>query len=211
MMLQEKNRAALQSAIRQLPVYEPAEGIWEGISRRLEEAEKETGLQASLHQLPVYSPPESVWEGIAAELISAPAGEKEGKVWPLYRRIPRSVAAAVALLLGALTWLLLPGSEEARVTIVRQEITLPDTELAAGWDDDETAFETVQAQFAEHPLLRQNPKMQRLSRELEELDAAKAEIESVMDSYGRDADLIRRIGQIERERSDVLKRMVALN
>ncbi len=209
-MLEEKNRSTLQRALRQLPEHEPEASVWESISQELKEAEREAGLRQSLPHLSTYTPPDLVWENIVSELESEEE-KQEAKIRPLFPRTALTAAATIALLLAGLAWLLLPDSNNTRVTIIKREVRLPDTQLVRDWDKDEPAFETVRTQFVEHPLLRSHPKMQRLNHELEELNAAKAEIETVMDSYGRDADLINRIGQIERERSDVLKRMVALN
>ncbi len=210
-MYREDHKATLYRALRQLPQYEPPAGLWTAIAEGLEEDESEERLLGALRRLPGYAPPPEVWQAIEQGLgeeprLPAPALPRRR------RRRAWSIAAAVALLgTAALIWWQETRPPAAIVTIEQtQEIRPDDLAAAADWNADEAAFHQVLNQVSDHPLLRETPQLKTLQEELEELNGAKEEIEYMMQRYGRDAELVRQIGKIERERSELLKQLVAM-
>ncbi len=207
-MYREENKATLQRALRQLPQYDPPATLWAGIAEVLEEDEGEERLQEALRHLPAYTPPTGVWQSIEKGLE-----EETAVITPaLSRRRAWRAAAAVALLCAAtLIWWQENRQAPPVVTIEQSLEVLPDDPAtAADWNADEAAFHQVLNQVSTHPLLRETPELQTLQAELEELNGAKEEIEYMMQRYGRDAVLVRQIGEIERERSEVLKQLVTM-
>jgi DNA repair exonuclease SbcCD ATPase subunit len=210
MMLEEKNRATLQRAIRQLPQYKPGEGVWAAVEDALDRIEEGERLQASLHLLPSYEPPQKVWEHIQEELDSDVAEkERPAGVRRLLLYWRQLAASASVLLLLGVGWGLISKADAPTVTVVESEAVLPADMVSHDWNADEAMFEQVLRHYAEHPFLEQDPQIRNLKQELEELNEAKSEIEEMMERYGDDPDLIRQIGEIERQRSEVVKRMVA--
>lgn len=210
-MYREENKATLRGALRQLPQYDPPATLWGGIAERLEEDEAEERLREALRNLPGYAPPAEVWRTIEQGLEEEPA-----VATPILPRRRRrwiwSAAATLALLcVATLVWWGKNRPSPPVVTIEQTQEVLPN-ELAAtaDWNADEAAFRQVLNQVSDHPLLRETTELQTLQEELEELNGAKEEIEYMMQRYGRDAELVRQIGEIERERSEVLKQLVTM-
>lgn len=207
MMLEEKNKATLQRAIRQLPQYEPEDGIWVAVEKALDHADEGEQLQSSLRLLPSYEAPQQVWEQIREELDAEDekTDQPKRRILPYWRQV---AAAASVLLLVGIGWGLFSGSDAPTITIAESEALMPVEIVSRDWNADEALFRQVIQRFGEHPLLEADPQIQNLKIELEELNEAKSEIELMMEKYGEDPELIRRIGEIERERSEVIKRMV---
>ena len=208
-MHRERNKETLRQALRQLPVHEPPPQIWTGIAGALEASGAEESRRAALASLPVYAPPPQIWQAIEREL------EKEAAPPPLRvrRRRAWALAATVALLLtaGALAWQQRQRPAAPVVTVEQSQELLPTPPApAVDWNADEAAFNEVLASFTAHPLLQSDPAFKSLQAELNELNAAKLEIETMMQRYGRDALLIKQIGAVERARSDVLKALASL-
>ncbi len=211
-MYREENKATLRRVLRQLPPYDPPATLWEGIAEALEDDEAEARLQEALRNLPGYAPPAEVWQTIEQGLREEPA--VVAPALPRHRRrwTRSAAAAAVALLCAAtLFWWQDNRPSPPVVTFEQTQEVLPDDLAAtADWNEDEPAFHQVLNQVSTHPLLRETPELQTLQAELEELNGAKEEIEYMMQRYGRDAVLVRQIGEIERERSEVLKQLVTM-
>ncbi|MEM6699960.1 MAG: hypothetical protein AAF806_05365 [Bacteroidota bacterium] len=188
------NEQELKNAIRALPKYEAPEQVWQGIAGDLE-------LQNAITKLPNYSPKAGVWERIEQEL---PAKR--------VRLLPKrwmSAAAAITVLLVATFWWQATQSRPDIVALEGTEIDRSDL-LLADWNEDEDAFEMMKSLCERHPFLCENDNFQNLENELMELEEAKIAVSSTMKKYGQQARLVHQIKQIEQERSEVLKEMIAM-
>jgi len=212
-MYREHNKTTLDRALRQLPEHQPPAALWEAIEEELEMVGSPTQLEDAIRDLPRYTPPSELWQQIAAGLDSdtsagAPRRQAAGHRHIIFWRI----AAAIALLVtaGAIWWGTM--QQPAPVVTIEQTQEVLSEELAANadWNADEAVFHQILDQVRTHPLLREAPATKTLQEELQELDLAKEEIEYMMQRYGQDPDLIRQIGEIERERSDILKQLIAM-
>jgi hypothetical protein len=194
--MQEKNRQYLETAINQLPVYEPDEAVWSNIAHELE-------VQEAIPQLPSYAPPVEVWETIHAQLESE-AQEKTGRIRQLRPRWAAAASVAVLIIAGLWLW---PKNQSG------DQFTYEATTVEAvfvtqnDWDTDEEALQMVVQTYRNDPLARQNDQYDAMLSEWEELNSAKEEIKAMMDQYGHDSRLVRQLGSIERDRSAVVKEM----
>lgn len=191
----------LKKTLRELPNYKPPTTAWQRIAQALQNEDGEQDLQGRLQQLPMYDPPATVWQGIEGALPVR-------RIVPLRTWLARA-AAVIALALG--TWYLWP-TESVRLQATYEYQTetagLAWDSPTADWSDDEMAIAQAVAQFRNDPLARSSDYYDDLIDEWEELTRAKAEITEIMELYGKDAQLIRQMSEIEQERSGLIRRMV---
>ncbi len=121
------------------------------------------------------------------------------------RRLPRrllAAAAALALLLtaavGISRW-----DGGPRVTYAYSQ-ELPPDPVVADWDDDESSFQRARAEVQQ----RNEPVLNNLGHELDELNSAREEVKAMLVAYGEDPTVIRQLAEIERERDDVYRRII---
>lgn len=204
MEYRELNRNTLERAIGGLRSYVPEEQTWLAIEAQLEEAEQDRALRIATHSLPLHTPPPLVWENISSALEAQ--SKPEAKVRKLWQHPAMAVAAAVfGVILVAGWWLYL--REDAGTQIVMHSTEVLDISGFEGdWDDDEEAIAMVVSMVDKSP---NNENLHSLKTELEELNDAKAMLKDKMNEYGKDAELIRRLSKIERERSKIVKQMAA--
>jgi len=190
----------LQNALQQLPNYQPPKAVWDNIEQSLE---SEAALKAGLQQLPEYEPPAKVWEAIAQKL-------PREEVRPIVKmRTWMARAAAIAALIVG-TWYFWPRDYAAIQAAYTHQTTQAGSAWTAtmDWSTDEAAIQQAVSTYKQDPLAQNQDNYEQLLEEWEELNEAKAEIADIMDRYGKDARLIRQMGEIERERSSVLRKMV---
>lgn len=201
-MEKEHNRKILKEAIRALPAYRPPEGVWEGISRELEQDSGQS-LDSAIEELPEYQPPAFVWKNIEQE-IKRP----EAKIRRLNPVMWMTRVAAVALLIAAgWIWFLLDQPLQNKATISYGEVTVQASPVQLNFEEDEPMIKMVCQAFEDSPLAQQQNNYQSLLRELEELDQAKAEIVTFIEQYGEDAQMVKELADIERARTDVVMKM----
>jgi len=199
----------LRQAIRNLPDHEPPASLWENIQEAVNEENTELPLQRAIAELPSYDPPSFVWEAIEAELGESSkqvAIESSIKVIPLWRR--PAVAAGLTALICAMAWLFFAPNDGEKVSMAYSTI-----EINTDFDDkeelrDEEAFELVMNEFNHQLAMLNDPYLEELKKELDDLDLAKRQLEKVIGAYGDDEELIQQITRIEHDRSAVLKEMV---
>jgi len=195
----EKNKHTLQEALTRLPQYEPPKQNWDYIVADLDLDVQAPAWKTQLKSLPSYAPPEAAWEQIAAELPAPSA--KRVRLWTRW-----AAAAAVALLL-TVGWWQNRNTETVQLSFSQEVIS--DQVMPEDWDQDEESIAEVMRLVANSPL--ENPAdFDRLKEDLNELNQAKAELMALMEAYGRDPKVIREIGEIERQRSAVIKKVVTL-
>jgi len=198
----EKHKATLDAAIRSLPVHRAPEGAWTGIELGLAEAEQFDQLSEAARDLPVYDGPDHLWTNIANDLDQPQAVRR-----PLWRRPWLQVAASVAILtvaLGVYQWRSSPALPV--MVSVDQEMADPSL-LVSDWDTEEVAVAEV-VQLYQHYLNSFPDRSERnWLEEYKELSQDRQDLKAAMDRYGRDAQMINQLADIERERATILKRM----
>lgn len=200
--MKEYNRETLLAGIRELPRYNPPDHLWEVISHRLD---TETVYQQALAGLPLYQAPDQVWTAIEKELDQEPAIRPGRKIRYFH---PMRIAAAVALLVLA-GWLVLGRINAPGYTLAYGEETIYPVQSGGDMDDQELIRTLLWE--AERSAVHTNPEFQALRSELDELDAARVEIEQMMKRYGKeDQALAVQLSDIEKHRTTVVKRMAVM-
>ena len=200
----EYNRNTLKEALGRLPQYQPPGNLWGQIEAELAREEKEQVLKDALHRLPSYAPPPTIWEAVEAGLEKEQ--ERQAPRFRLRRLIWPAAAASIAALVA---WFVFYPSEDAGLQAVYTyeiEKTTPGL-FDNDWDTDEDALETVVEQFSRDPLAKRQDQYKDILEDWRELQEAKAEIREMMEMYGKDARLVRQMGEIERERSKLARAM----
>lgn len=200
-MGEEKNRATLERALAQLRTYGPAPRQWEEIKARLDDPAiaREENLQRAVEHLPGYTPPPTVWNAINHSLD---VRRKERKVVRLRRTWAYRVAAGLAIVLFAAWWLL--RDSPAKVEIHYSQETVAQFNITPDWNTEADAFDQLQGQL----VAINDPTLNNLRLEMEELTSAKEEVEAMLSSYGQDPRLVRQLSEIERERSEVYRQII---
>ena len=219
--MKEKNRKTLEDALNNLPRFGPQDqsgadagaGLWDKIEQGLD--------RPNLAEvLPEYTPPAEVWNGLSAKLrteqvAAEPTPASGATIRPLAgatttnrsRNLFRfaAVAAAVALFLSVGLGLLTGGdtSPDPTVTYAYSQEAAP-ARMVADWDDGEESFDRALAQID----ARNEPTLNTLRHELDELTAAKEEIKAMLVAYGEDPGIVRQMAEIERDRSEVYRRII---
>ena len=201
-MKDEYNRDPLKKALEQLRRYEPEAYLWDHIEQGMTRRQEQDKLQAALTRLPRYEPRPDTWSRIEPYL---PAKQKS----PVYRLLFRAaaVAAIFAGLIPALQWL---GAfeQEARVQLIYSLEEAPPP-LPIRWEEDQAEIELIKERFAAIPGFAAADDHDRLLRELQELESAKAELEAAIEKYGINDLLAREMAGIEKERTSVLEEMAS--
>ena len=201
----DKNKHILEGAIRELPQYQPPTDLWDKITEGLEEDRQDMQWRSKIEELPQYEAPAFIWDDIAKALPTEVATPQKGK---LIRLMPRIAAAASVLLLLTLgVWWQTRDTATIDV-IITQEIA-PKNQWIEDWDEDDADIESVMQLAANSPMERPDD-FERLKADLEELNAARAELLELMEAYGKDPKVMKEIGEIERQRSAVVKQVVSL-
>lgn len=197
--MEEQNYDKLKDALRQMSQYRAPEFVWDRIEDQLEQ---EGHLHQAIAALTSYTAPDRVWTHIETVL------DRETKI----RRLPTwgwSAAAGVAIVvtaaLGIYQWNQTRGTVSYAYTV---EKTVPHNS-PRDWDSAEADVQEVQNRYAHFCKYQsQNDADCGLDNELKELNEAKAELVEIIAQYGEDPSLIRQLGELEVDRSRVVKAMV---
>ena len=202
-MMLEKNKHILDQAIQNLPTYSVPNSIWGAIEEDLIIIDQDNLIQESIPSLPEYNPPETLWGSIETTLESDNKVAKEIS-FPLRRVL--AYAAVLAGLSFAFFWL---STEKSASSFAYTEEIVEESMLANDWNSDEAEFDMVLAELDQSPVFFENPEIQDLKIELEELNMAKIEVEEMMEAYGKDEQIIAQIRDIELERTNIIKKLAA--
>lgn len=199
----EKNKNTLKEALSQMKTYDAPDRLWSDVESGLDNPIPftESVLNKAVVKLPQHSPPPSVWNELAKTLDN----EQTTKVVQFrQRRKLISIAVAAAVLLGVAFWVL----RETPPTIskVYAQITMQQFQLDIDWNADEGSFERIGDQLAQV----NDPQLNNLKVELQELNAARNDVKEMLLSYGQDPQLVTQLGDIERERSDIYRQIIEL-
>jgi hypothetical protein len=199
MQMEEHNYQTLRNAIDRMPTHEPGTSVWDAIDRRLTSEET---LDHAIAQLPNYAPPAAVWERIAEDLQKPAKVRRLRPAW-----IGAAAAAVVVFTVGAYLWNTQTPEPVEKVQVVYAETQKPTNAIKTDWDEDDAVMQEVVEAFAQKASYIKEADDQSLLSEWEELKNAKSEIKTMLAKYGNDADLIRTIAEIERQRSALVKQM----
>ncbi|MEL7159488.1 MAG: hypothetical protein AAFN92_01915 [Bacteroidota bacterium] len=195
----EKNKHTLRDALGRLPEHDAPAGNWDRIGEALNPSLGE--------RLPSYRPPADVWNALNQDLeaaATAPAAT--------VRRLPghrpawtrfAALAAGFLLLFLAGTALWHTVNDGPKITYAYAQEVAPATSTA-DWGEAEASFTKVRAEIE----ARNEPGLNTLALELDELTEAKEDIEAMLVAYGEDPSIIRQLAEIERDRSDVYRRII---
>ncbi len=187
-----------------LPSYDPPDKLWEGIRQRLEEA-REAPWRPCLDELPEYDPPDAVWAGIEARLKTT---QPTRRLWPWWAA--GAAAASIALLM-ALSGLWQAPSEPAATEIVWHTETVSEDQLIAAADlAEEEALEEVLRICQEYPFLCEDPEVQQLKAELQEVAAAKRRLGAHLTPWDTEPELVRTFARLERQEAHLMRQLVAV-
>ena len=195
--MKEQNRQTLRDALRRLPQHVPPPGLWSDVRRHLE--------PQLADRLPSYQPPPQVWNRLAAKLgdgAPVPQAEKESRVRKLpYLRWAAIAAGFLLLLTAGIGQLNGRSGPTVRYTYA-QEATPP--AATRDWNDDEASFTGITAKLE----ARNEPELNTLRMELDELTEAREEVRAILAAYGEDPQVIGRLAEIERDRSAIYRRII---
>lgn len=201
----DKNKHTLEEAIGKLPQYQPPTMLWDNISEELEMDRQDVQWRSKIDELPQHEAPSFIWDNIAQELPAEEAAPRKGK---LIRLLPRIAAAAsVMLLLAVGFWW--QSRSAAKVELIMTQEIVPEGEWPEDWEQEDAEIESVMQLAANSPMDRPED-FERLKADLEELNSARAELLELMEAYGKDPKVMKEIGEIERQRSAVVKQVVSL-
>jgi hypothetical protein len=189
----DRNYHRLREALDKLPRYDAPANAWEAIETGLGAAEPDLS-----ERLPTYAPPPDVWNGISQRLDRPPVVVH--KLRPR-RRWWRYAAAILLLLTAAFGYLSYDAGP--KISYAYHQEAQP-TSVTADWDDDEASFHRARQLVSE----RNEPQLNHLGYELDELSSAREEIKSMLVAYGDDPTVVRQLAEIERERDDVYRRIL---
>jgi hypothetical protein len=206
--MEEHNKKTLIEALSSLPEHEPREMLWDQIEEEMEGG-LETVLPAQLLQsLPQYDPPASAWDGILKQLD---AGKPSSKIVKMNWRRTLAIAASFAALLVVFWQLNKSNQLEMNVVAVNfSEEKVDPMLLQRDWNEDEDAFSEFLSLCESKKTVCEQPEFKQLQSELEELSSAKAELADALGDFGTDADMVLQIKEIELQRNDLVKKMMAM-
>ncbi len=197
----EKNRDNLKKALDQLPAYEPPAGLWDQIQSELStpHVPNEEVLHEAVQHLPAYAPPMTVWNKLARQLDTV---EQVHQLRVVRQRQVLQWAAAVAFLLATGYAILREPGPKVKLQYAQE--TVQQFQVEVDWNSDESIF----AQLEEQLVQVNDPAINKLRFEYEELSTAHEDVSAMLKSYGRDPQLIRQMADIERERSDIYRQII---
>ena len=197
--MKEKNYDRLRRALDRLPEHDPAPRAWDAVRAGLDRSA--AGAAEPLGgRLPTYAPPAGVWNALSKDLDAAP--RRTGVHRLLGSRKLGAVAAAVAFVLLAGAGVLLYDAGP-RVSYAYSQEPLPEP-VVADWDQEQPSFERARAAVRD----RNEPHLNNLGHELDELNSAREEVKAMLVAYGEDPGIVRQLADIERERDDVYRRII---
>ena len=196
--MKELNYENLRKALDQLPTYDAPVANWDRIDQGLNKAPSPSKLSRSL---PGYSPPTSVWNKLNENLDIV--RNNRSRVRSIYRWSARAAAAVLLFGAGYLYATYDAGPKESYV--YSQEYSSNASFTANDWNDEEASFQRVMEQLA----AIDEPELNALRLELEELTAAKKEVEEMLRAYGHDHQIVTQLAEIEVERSRVYRLAIA--
>ncbi len=170
-----------------LPEYEPSDSVWQKIEAQLNQ---DSFLQV-VKNLPKYEPEEKVWANISSKLNKS---KSDSIQW----------AVAASIIIGFAIYFSLKNNE---VTYTKQEIA-PDLLLTEN-DKSQYGYEEIKKICNVDKIVCEKPEFKALESELEELNSASIELKTAIGAYNTEPELITQLAEIENQKSDIIRKMVA--
>lgn len=186
----ENNHDNLQKAIRRFPVYEPGDGVWNGISEQL----RSEPLRQALSEMPSYEPDDKLWELIERKTVH---GERL-KWW---------YSAAAILLAAGLAWQMMP-KKPGRIAY-SQEIMDDRLQIEAGLKTDQQ-YRVLKTFCETETLVCNTSEYRSLQAEYERLRSASEQLEHAIGPFNTEPELLRQYNDIERQKTDILNAMAKM-
>ncbi len=198
-MATEQNYSTLRDAIDRLPQYEPEPTLWQRINNQLD---NEFIFEDAVRTLPTYAPPAAVWERIETDLERPTLWSRNKIMW-----IGAIAATLTGLSVGGYFWTQQMPEPVEKVQVIYASVEKSEDVFKADWDNEDAEMEEIVQAFAQKATFVKQAADQSLLSEWSELNNAKSEIKTMLVKYGNDANLIRTIAEIERQRSAIVKQM----
>lgn len=212
--MKELNRHILKAGLQQLPEYAPPPAIWDALEENLD---ADAAQAAGVKRLPQYEPPPEIWTQIEAQLATATAPGGGQRLSGALRRPGLfqpgwyAVAAAIALLLAAWWWWQpANGSVDTKGAVVVTQEVADEQLLQMNAEPEDEAFQLIRNLCRAQMPVCEQAEFKILKTELDELTEAKSELRRALGSFGDDPELHTQLARIERERSEVLRQMIAM-
>ncbi len=196
----EKNKDTLRNALGALPSYDPPSELWSKLDEELSRPQPASEEIPQLKHLPTYVPPASVWNQLSKQLD----GDQKRLRPKLSVAWLSGIAATLALLVVAGVSLL--REPPPKISKQYSQETMEQFAIVVDWTADDESFDRLQEQLA----VVNDPTLNNLKVELEELNSAREEVEAIMHTYGNDPKLVHQLGEIERVRSDIYRQIIEL-
>jgi hypothetical protein len=192
---------------KKLPQFKAPDNIWDKIQNELNTPEEMVPLKEALSKLPTYDAPDSIWSTIEKSLD--PQAKKENGFMVFMSKPLVSIAASLLLLIGFMAWFFnQPSATNQEVELVQyEEVIQEDWQIQA--DEDEAAFALVDQFCREKHFVCNQPEFQNLKSELDELNLACDAMKEVIGNYNDAPEMIAQLTEIEMERTEVLKKLMA--
>lgn len=200
----EKNRNSLKDALNRMRTYSPDDNLWSDLERKLDEAvteQDDTPLDLAVEKLPAYTPPPAVWNKLNHTLDKTQTAKR---IQLKQRQRWLAIAASLALIVSAAAWVF--REPPPKVTFQYAEETIQRFGVDIDWRLEGDTF----AQLEEFMDNTNDPAINKLRVEYEELSSARTDVEEMLRSYGQDPQLVRQMADIERERTDVYRQIIEL-
>lgn len=203
----ENNEHTLRNALRLLPEHDAPEMVWPKLEADLQ---LDAAIDMNIPLLPGHQPPEWVWANLDAQIPNAhPRSPKTvlARMWPLW-----AAAASICVLFLAV-WFLKPSANEgpSEMSVRYSEEKADTVLLALAREPEDDAFQMLEEMCLQAAPICKDPEFIHLKAELEELTSAKSELREAMGLYETSPELNEQLTRIERERSELLRRMVNMS
>jgi hypothetical protein len=210
LQLAENEALKLRNALQGLKQYEPSTMVWQNIDSVLQNIDNEDiKLKNALKTLPQHEPPAVIWMKIMQELPV-----RRTAILRVISDTRLAAAAAMIgliLTLGVLYYANQPAKDSIELAytkeVVDDEILKNNTTINA---EDEQAFAMVEDICQQQSFICEQPEVKTLKNELDELNSACSELKEAIGQYGTDATLLQQLSSIEQERTEVLKKIIAI-
>jgi len=221
----EKNRKILIEALKKLPSYAPEDKVWKEIALHLSKdsasgnipemreweppetvwanISSELTHREKLSALHRFTPPEEVWENITKNLAAEEKPRKKNKI---VRWLVWSSAAAALLILGLFIFTTISHKNSK----YSYSVEWVNTEQTTQWQEDDQSVEQALAIICnEKPTACNTVEFKELQKELSQLNQSKQEILNQMNKYEANTGLEIKLTEIELEKADLIKEMIA--
>ena len=200
--MSQSNEHILKQAIANLPTYEAPTFIWDRIEGQLQIDHQDDLIQDASKRLVPLEAPSFIWNKIESELEQKAI--PKGKLIPLWGRwaVAASVLLAMTYFISTQDW-----KKDVAVSYTEHTEPLDSYLLQNDWDADEVAFAEVIKLHDSYLQVFNDNESKQLKVELEELEEDRKELKDAIDLYGSDHELIRQLANLERDRTELIKKM----